>query len=65
MVACPDHSKTDTMILDAEHVHAFTVESLAPILMAFGFVVEEVMNTPFSFVIKARKATPEEILKTA
>ena len=46
------------MTLDSEHVHAFTPESLTPLLMAYGFDPIEVLDVPstISFCVMSKKA---------
>ena len=58
LIACPNQNKTDTMTLDSEHVHAFTPESLTPLLMAYGFDPIEVLDVPstISFCVMSKKA---------
>lgn len=59
LVACPNHHKGNTIIMDSEHVHAFTPEGLVPILHAFGFTCVGLHDPPHSvgFTIKAVKRT--------
>jgi len=57
ILACPNHDVTPTMILDSEHVHAFTPTTLANTLKMHQFHIEDewASDKNFSFCIKASK----------
>ncbi len=57
-IVCPNEEVTSTMMLDSEHVHAYTPETLEKVLTYEGFQVEETLRVKpgISFCIKARKS---------
>jgi GT2 family glycosyltransferase len=56
-IAVPDENKITSIPMNVEHVHAFTMESLAEIVRLIGFQVMDLCDpgNDISFIIHARK----------
>ncbi len=58
LLAVPDHNRTDSLILDCTHVHAFTIDSLRRLVSRAGFRVWECESLSWGVVVL--RATKED-----